>query len=212
MFAIDAMKDFISNLQKGLQRPLPGHQAQYKMAHAVRRSAIIPPADARLASVLALFYPKNEQWHIVLIERATSHPNDRHGGQIGFPGGKYEEQDINFEHTALREAEEEIGVDAQKITVLGRLTDLYIPVSNFLVNPFVGYMDSIPTFNLQEEEVRSILEVPFSVFKDPHTVRSKDMKLANNITLRNVPFFNVYGNVVWGATAMMLSELLEVAP
>ena len=206
-----AMKEFISHLHHQLQQPLPGYAAQHRMAHAVRRSNPVPPVDARIASVLALFYPKESQWHIVLIERESSNPNDRHGGQISFPGGRYEEADVDLSHTALREAEEEVGVDAQKVTVLGRLTDLYIPVSNFLVNPFVGYMEATPIFNPQLEEVRSILEVPFSLLNDPQTIRSKDMHLAENIVLRNVPFFNVFDKVVWGATAMMLSELLEVA-
>lgn len=204
------MESFIHQLRANLQQPLPGKTAQYKMAHAVRRSHVEPPEDARRAAVLALFYPKNEQLHIVLIERESSNPNDRHRGQIGLPGGRYEPQDQTMKNTALREAEEEVGVDANTVQVLGQLSKLYIPVSNFLVYPFVGYTTSTPEFTPQPEEVRAILEVPFSRFLDPSNLQKTNMDLAQNITLRDVPFFSVSGKVVWGATAMMLSELLEV--
>lgn len=180
------------------------------MAHAVRRSYIEAPDDARRAAVLALFYPKNKQWHIVLIERESSNPNDRHGGQIGFPGGRYEDADEIMKNTALREAEEEVGVPSSSVEILGPLSDLYIPVSNFLVYPFVGFTTSRPSFIPQLSEVRSILEVPFSSFLDPSNLRKTNMKLAQNITLRDVPFFSINGKIVWGATAMMLNELLEV--
>lgn len=204
------MENFIHHLRSNLERPLPGRAAQYKMAHAVRHSHIEAPADARLAAVLALLYPKNDQWHIVLIERESSNPNDRHGGQIGLPGGRYEAEDEIMKNTALREAEEEVGVDASSVEILGQLSDLYIPVSNFLVYPFVGFATYTPSFIPQADEVKAILEVPFSLFLDPANLRKTNMKLAQNITLRDVPFFNIFGKIVWGATAMMLSELLEV--
>ena len=205
-----SMESFIHQLKLNFKRPLPGRTAQYKMAHAVRRNPIEAPDHARQAAVLALFYPKNDQWHIVLIERESNNPNDRHKGQIGFPGGRYEEEDEIMKNTALREAEEEVGVDASTVNIIGELSKLYIPVSNFLVHPFVGYTSLTPSFTPQIEEVKSILEVPFSMFTDPINRQRTNMKLAQNITLQDVPFFSINGKVVWGATAMMLSELLEV--
>ena len=181
------------------------------MAHVVRRRVDPPPADARHAGVLALFYPKNSDWHIVLIERASSHADDRHSGQVGFPGGKYEEEDQTLDNTALREAEEEVGVDSSQVELLGKLTDLYIPVSNFLVSPYVGFTTQTPQFQPQLSEVRAVLEVPFERLAHPDTRQKTDLSLSQNIILRNVPYFDVQGKIVWGATAMMLNELLEVS-
>lgn len=204
------MQEFIKQVKANFQNPLPGREAQYKMAHAVRLSYKPAPPTATLASTLALFYPKQEEWHIVLIERVSSNPHDRHKGQISFPGGRYDNTDKDLSFTALRETQEEVGVSPRQINLLGKLTDLYIPVSNFLVKPFVGFMEETPHFSPQLSEVQSILEVPFSLFQEKTTIQKKDMKIAENITLRQVPYYNIYGKVVWGATAMMMSELLEV--
>lgn len=204
------MDDLIQRLAKRLQQPLPGREVQYKMAHAARQSDVPVPPDARQAAVLALFYPKNGEWHLVFIERDSSNPNDRHGGQISFPGGKYEKGDKTLANTALREAQEEVGVDPEKIELLGALTDLYIPVSNFQANPFVGFTSETPTFVPQVSEVRAILEVPFSLLQQPEVVQTIDLQLAQNLILQRVPYFNLFGKVVWGATAMMLNELLAI--
>ncbi len=200
----------IRTLEEKLRNPLPGIEAQYKMAHVIRQRYDPAPPHARKAGVLALFYPEASGWHIVLIERASSHPDDRHGGQIGFPGGKFEEGDGALARTALREAQEEVGVNPEEVRLIGQLTDLYIPVSNFLVKPFVGYTLRKPDFRPQPSEVRSILEVPFDLLASPAARRKTDLQLAPNITLRNVPYFDLFDKVVWGATAMILSELLEV--
>ncbi|MCB0547497.1 MAG: CoA pyrophosphatase [Phaeodactylibacter sp.] len=201
----------INTLEKKLkQGALPGKEVQYQMAHVIRRRYEPVPDKARKAGVLALFYPKDSGWHIVLIERGSSHPEDHHGGQISFPGGKFEKGDRSLADTALREAHEEVGVDPNTVTLIGELTELYIPVSNFLVKPYVGYTTTTPLFRPQLSEVRSIVETPLELLKQPEARQSTDLKLASNITLRNVPYFNVYGKVVWGATAMMLNELLEV--
>ncbi len=204
------MDVLIQELKEKLSDPLPGPDAQYKMAHAVRRSYAPPPEDARLAAVLALLYPKNEDWHLVLIERVSTNPKDRHRGQISFPGGKHEPEDPSLLYTAIREAEEEVGVVADVIHPLGALTELYIPVSNFLVHPFVGYLDHRPEFSPQLTEVQSILEVPFDYFLDEANIQFTDMTISKGITLRKVPYYNVADKVLWGATAMMLRELIEV--
>ncbi|MGH1434988.1 MAG: NUDIX hydrolase [Lewinella sp.] len=204
------MIDFIQQLSRNLQSPLPGRKAQYKMAHAVRQDTPLPPPNAREAGVLALFYPKAKDWHLALILRPNKNPNDRHGGQVSFPGGKREESDENLQATALRETEEEVGVDRRDVEVLGALTDLYIPVSNFLVAPYVGFLDYEPVFNPQPEEVEQVLEIPFSAFMDAQNHQLKDLRINSQMTLKKVPYFAVQQQTVWGATAMMISELLEV--
>ncbi|HMQ47313.1 MAG TPA: CoA pyrophosphatase [Saprospiraceae bacterium] len=208
---VTANSSFAGQLEQRLKGKLPGIEAQYRMAHAVRQRVVEAPENAMLASVLALFYPKDEAWHLVLIERTSSNPNDRHSGQISFPGGKKDLEDSSLAHTALREAEEEVGVLQDQIHLLGRLTELYIPVSNFIVHPFVGITYQQPFFRHQESEVSAILEVPFRLFMEPGIRQAADIRVQNGMLLKDVPIFKVQGKVVWGATAMILSELLEVS-
>ncbi len=203
---------FIEILKTRLSQPLPGRTAQSKMAPASRHE-VNPAPDARIACVLVLLYPKNKDWNIVLIERVASKiKNDRHSGQISFPGGKYEAFDKLLESTALRESEEEIGVFSPDISIIGQLSDVYIPVSNFLVYPFVGFMEYTPEFVPQPSEVKSILEVPIPQLKDPSTIRFTNLKISSGMTLENVPYYDIHGHIVWGATAMMLSEFVDVLP
>ncbi len=202
--------NLIQKIKTNLQATLPGKTAQDKMSHAIRKHATNLPEDARTACVLALLYPKNEQWHIAFIERQSSHPDDKHGGQISFPGGMQESTDPSLEYTALREAFEEIGVPMEAVKVLGPTTPLYIPVSNFQVFPFIGYVETTPTFQPQPSEVRSILEVPIKDFSKPETLKTRDMKISKNMTLKKVPYYDVEDHVLWGATAMMLREMLEI--
>ena len=181
------------------------------MARAFRPTVIPPPGSASLAGVLALLFPKNKEWQLALIERVVTHAGDRHSGQISFPGGKYEAGDGILMNTALREAHEEVGIAPKEVNMLGALTELYIPVSNFLVHPYVGWMAYTPVFQPQWSEVQSVLEVPFRLLEDPGTLKTTDLHLPNNLTFKDVPYFSVSDKIVWGATAMILSELLEVA-
>lgn len=203
----------LDQLQTNFKNPLPGKAAQLRMAHGARKFAVGPEqgVDARKAGVLALLYPKVNDWFMVFIERSSSNPNDRHKGQIGFPGGQVEKQDKSIVATALREAEEEVGVKSSSVQVIGQLTDLYIPVSNFRVYPTVGYLNYEPEFHLQESEVAGIIEVPFEQLMDPSIVQEQNMAIGKHITLNRVPYFAVADKVVWGATAMILNELLEIA-
>ena len=203
------MDPFIQNLKEKLTQPLPGRNAQLKMAHVTRRQYVIAPDNARQAAVMATLFPKNEEWHVVLIER-NANDRDHHGGQISFPGGKVEPADTSLLHTALRETEEEVGIAQQKVNVLGGLSELYIPVSNFQVHPFIGFLDHQPAYTIQEEEVHQVIEVPLSHFQNPATLQIKDVRINKHLSLKNVPYFDVKGKVLWGATAMMMSELMAV--
>ena len=147
---------------------------------------------------------------MVFIRRTSADERDRHAGQIGLPGGKREEADRTLEMVALREAQEEIGVTPADVRLLGRLSELYIPVSNFVVHPFVGYLEYRPQFLLQEMEVDEVIEVPFRHFADPTIIQKTDIELVDRVRLRNVPYFDLDGQILWGATAMMISELVEV--
>ena len=202
--------NFIKNVEKKLAGPLPGKDAQRKMSNAFRPVDTIIPDNVRQAGVLALFYPKAEDWHLVFIERTSKNKNDRHRGQISFPGGKFEENDGVLSQTAIREAEEEIGVKSNDIHLLGELTQLHVPVSNFLVSPFVGFLEYTPNFTPQETEVSEVLEVPFQRFSEKGVLKQKDLKISEGFVIPKVQYFDIHDKVLWGATAMMMSELLEV--
>lgn len=196
--------------QRLTAHPLPGSAAQNSMSPPLRGNPPTPPTTARRASVLALLYPIDGLLHLLFIQR-TSPPGDRHAGQISFPGGSAEAADANAAATALRETEEEVGIPQDSIELLGALSQLYIPVSNFLVDPFVGYRAERPDFILQESEVARVLEIPLADFLGPEARKVGDRKLSNGMTLKDVPFWSVgKGEEIWGATSMMTGELVSI--
>ena len=188
---------------------LPGYAAQEVMGHELRKDYAQAPPTARSAAVVALLYPLAGALHLLFIQR-TSPPGDRHGGQISFPGGAADAKDASPAATALRELEEEVGVDASRVELVGELTPLYIPVSNFLVNPFVGYLPTRPAFVLQETEVARVLELPLAAFFADDIVGYRDKKLFNGMLLKRVPHWLVGAEAIWGATAMMVGELVAL--
>jgi 8-oxo-dGTP pyrophosphatase MutT (NUDIX family) len=157
---------------------------------------------------MALFYPSETmETHLILILRKTY--KGVHSAQVGFPGGKIEPGDADLQAAALRETEEEVGISASSISVLKELTEIYIPPSNFFVQPFLGITTSTPKFVAQEDEVEALIEVPLTHFMDDSVLVTKILttSYATNI---EVPAFLLNGHVVWGATAMMLSEVREI--
>jgi 8-oxo-dGTP pyrophosphatase MutT (NUDIX family) len=199
----------IDNIRRKLKEALPGRTAQLEMAPGLRRHYKGAPDDAIVACVLVLLFPKNDDWHFTFIQRMP-HEKDRHSGQISFPGGRLEKEDESLLAGALREAEEEVGIPRNDINVLGRMTELYIPVSNYLVHPFVGFLDKTPEYIPQPSEVASVLEIPVLELNKIENKKTRDLKGGKNIVLKNVPYFDFEGKVVWGATAMMLSEFEKV--
>jgi 8-oxo-dGTP pyrophosphatase MutT (NUDIX family) len=192
---------------------LPGQKAQSFMSPGERDRFGQVPTDHRRAAVMALFHfgeREDSQLQLTFIRRSSRDARDRHAGQISFPGGSVEPQDDNLATTALRETEEEIGVPAGKIELLGELTDLYIPVSNFLVTPFVGFLAEKPVYVPQVTEVDEVIELPFAHFLRPQAKQTSDRTLVNGLRLTKVPYWSVKEIEVWGATAMMTSELVAL--
>lgn len=187
---------------------LPGWEAHKTMAPPSRRPSPTYEAEkktAKQSAVLALFYPKNNgEAHIVLTQRPVY--AGAHSGQISFPGGQVEPQDVDYQATALREANEEVGIITDDVLVGGQLSELYIPPSNFLVFPFVGFLDYCPVFFPDSKEVVNIIELSVpDLLNDSYL--STESIVANNIFRFTTPCFNFNGTVVWGATAMMLAEI-----
>ncbi len=165
---------------------------------------VAPPGrTARPAAVLILLYPLAESLTTVLIQR-TPDPGV-HSGQIAFPGGAVEPGDADSVAAALREACEEIGVCQEPVSILGQLAPVYIPPSNFLVTPVVGALPWRPAFTPGPEEVAALLEMPLDALLDP--ARKKETRMHLRGIDLEVPYYDVEGQIVWGATALMLAEL-----
>ena len=164
--------------------------------------------QAKKAGVMALFYPDiNMQTNLVLILRKTY--KGVHSAQVGFPGGKLEDADLSIEHAALRETYEEIGVSIQSMEVLKKMTEVYIPPSNFFVQPYVGITQVTPNFVKQDDEVEDILEVMLADFLDDANIITERVSTSYKVNV-DVPAFKFNDHVVWGATAMMLSEIKDL--
>lgn len=202
------LPDLIQQLSHQLQLPLPGKEQQFRMAHLSRIAEIPMRPDVRKAAVLILLFEQMQSWNLVLIRRKTI-DGDVHAGQISFPGGRAMVNET-LEEAALRESFEEIGSPSEMIRVLGQLTDLHIPISNHLVFPFVGYLSEYRGWVPQESEVDMILEVPIETLLNPETRVISSIRLKDGLVLPNVPCFQVEGHLIWGATAMILSEFIEI--
>jgi len=201
---------FVVLLENRLQKSLPGRSAQLKMSSLGRIQELMgfsPSEDVKQSSVLILFYPIGRKIYLVLMLR-PEYPGV-HGGQISLPGGKFEETDESLIYTALREAYEEIGINPMKVQIIGQLTEMYIPPSNFLVTPIVGYQSSQPQFVAEPKEVASMIEIQLDDLLDEKNRQMKRMKLSLGFSLM-VPSYCIHGHIIWGATAMILSELKEI--
>ena len=162
--------------------------------------------NAKKAAVLALFYPKNNQTYLLLTLRANY--KGAHAGQISFPGGKKNASDINLTQTALRESKEEVGIDAANIDTIIPLTKVYIPPSNFWVSPFIGIAKNQPKF-IQNYEVEELIEVKLTSLLNSNNVKSKNITTYYTDNM-NITYFKLNNHTVWGATAMILSEIKEL--
>lgn len=203
-------KDFTQSLADRLKEPLPGLEAQLKMASQFRLPLDMNQFDlskAKRGAVLILLYPHENTINTVLTLRPSY--KGVHSGQVSFPGGKPEPSDVNLAATALREANEEIGLITGSVELIGTLSDLYIPPSNFLVSPFIAKVSEKPILIRNEREVEKIIEVPLTYFLDESVRKEKEVNPYGKFKF-TTPYYDVFGDTVWGATAMMLSEMMEI--
>ena len=205
------MLHLTARIQSALQAPLPGLDAQLRLAPRPRVGwdPHRVPDGLRAAAALVLLYPVDDEPHVLLTVRGGSLRH--HTGQVSLPGGAVDAGET-IEDAAVREAVEEVGVVASDIQVLGRLTTLHIPVSGFLLHPVVAAADVRPRFMAAPDEVARLLEVPLTLLEDEATIRFERRTFERQGTLVDVevPFFEVHGEKVWGATAMVLAEFLAL--
>lgn len=208
MISFSSFINAVPNLKK---IPLPGETAQHEMAAVERLAAMqldaLKTKTPKNAAVMMLVYPKNNEAHFVLIERVIS--KGAHSGQIAFPGGRSEPEDIDTAQTALRETMEEIGVPIMKQEIIKAGTPIYIPPSNYMVAPYLAFAKAELQFTPQPSEVKSIIEVPLLELlidenKTTTVISTSYMKEAI------VPCYTLQNQIVWGATAMMLAEFKEL--
>ena len=203
---------FIQSISKIKQFPLPGQMSQFKMSPPFRLELIDQQREAmktsKKAAVTILFYPdENQSTKLILILRKTY--KGVHSAQVGFPGGRREDEDLSFRHAALRETWEEVGVPISDIEIVKEMTELYIPPSNFTVYPFLGVTPKTPIFIKQDEEVEDLIEVDIHDFLDDKSVKNVNVMTSLRKEME-VPAFILNDHIVWGATAMMLSEVKDL--
>lgn len=201
---------FIEHLQGSLQQTLPGEQAQYLMAphlRATKEQLISLHPQYRKSGVMVLIYPVNDVPHLALTKRTTY--DGAHSGQVSFPGGRQEEFDPSLAETALRETSEEIGIPAKLVQLHGQLTELYIPASRFVVYPFVGSLPDKPNFVRDKKEVEKVMDTQLSALLNPILVKTTRVTIFDGREIET-PYFDFHGEIIWGATAMILSELAEL--
>ncbi|WP_136481964.1 NUDIX hydrolase [Cognatitamlana onchidii] len=203
---------FLQSLSKIKNIPLPAEDSHFKMVPPFRRALLKQQekavSTAKEAGVLALFYPSDGNLtHFVLILRKTY--KGVHSAQVAFPGGKLDASDRNLEKTALRETFEEVGVSSSMVEIKRKLSQVYIPPSNFYVQPFIGITQKTPRFVKQEDEVEAIIEVNLDDFLDESALITRTVKTSYSVDVE-VPAFKLNNHVVWGATAMMLSEIKDL--
>ncbi len=201
----------IAALREALERPLPGDLAHQKMASYKRPSANAlkrKQLGHKRAGVLVNLFLKEERWHITLIQRPDY--EGTHSGQVAFPGGKHEPTDKNIVETAIREANEEVGIEKNNIQLLGQLSDIYIPPSNFLVSPSLAFHEKEPEYFIDPKEVKEAFDFPVELLFQEQHFTVKRIYLPYYRMHINAPVIAYEGKTIWGATAMMLSEFKEV--
>jgi 8-oxo-dGTP pyrophosphatase MutT (NUDIX family) len=204
---ISDQPNLLSILKQKLQEPLPSKEALEMMFPRIKEMPESIPDDAKLSAVMILLFHKNEEWHFLTIRRAED--GHAHSGQIGFPGGRQEPGDTDLMETALRETFEEIGIKQQQINTIGSLSPVYIPVSNYQVFPYLGFVEEMNPYTLSIKEVKEVVEIPLStILRAQSKVQAE---ISTNIEPHVQRTVNAYklldGTIIWGATAIMIAEL-----
>jgi 8-oxo-dGTP pyrophosphatase MutT (NUDIX family) len=200
-------KEFREAFANRMKFPLPGSAAQDAMSSRARmplQAYLDKHPDYRTSAVMMLLYPVDGVVHTAIIKRPSY--DGIHSGQLALPGGKKEEGDGSPLYTAIRETKEEIGVEVSTEDVLGELTPLYIPPSNFLVHAFVAWLNERPSFEPDAREVDKVLEVPLTSFLNPEMKSRRRIPIGEH-TFIDAPCYLIGEETLWGATAMMFAEL-----
>jgi 8-oxo-dGTP pyrophosphatase MutT (NUDIX family) len=197
------------SLQKSLIN-LPGEDAHLEMIPFRKPSSSFKSTynTAKHSAVMCLIFENNNELFGLLMERTED--GGTHSGQISFPGGKKEMVDQNLQETALRETHEEIGIHHTSVTVLGALTSVYIPVSNFLVQPFIGIIEPDFELNLSQVEVKSVFDFSIKDLLNPESTQLQTIKNHEGVNMKNIPCFVLNNRNVWGATAVILNEVKRI--
>ena len=206
----DHPEKFFSSLKNKLAQQLPGEHAQNRMTSRARISTaefLKSKPDHKVSAVFLPLFPHEGTIYTALIRRPAY--DGLHSGQLALPGGKHEKEDESISATALRETKEEVGINVNEENILGELSPVYIPVSNFLVHPFVGMLEQKPNWIPDKHEVEEMLEFPISLLLDPAAKDRKRISQGNNMFM-DAPCYIVNGQILWGATAMIFSELEEI--
>lgn len=202
--------DFIINKFESVEE-LPGIKAHQEVSPMNRPLSYeqIDTSEYRESSVMFFLYEKEGIPHTVAIERNTYH--GAHSGQIALPGGKIEEFDPSLFGTAIREANEEIGVQPELVMELTQLSTVFIPVSRFVVNPFVSVLaQANPEFIPDPREVRSIIEIPIDAILEEKSLQKTNIRTSGGLVLKDIPYFAIQDQIVWGATALIFNEVRHI--
>lgn len=195
-------------LKEALRGELPGIDAHNKMLPPGRRLKIIDSelSSVKQSSVLLLLFPEGDRLYICLMKRPSTMKD--HPGQVSFPGGKIEKYDVSAEITALREAQEEVGIDPSSIEVLGKLSDLFVEVSKFSIQPFLAWSDQKPAFSVNSGEVEELILLPLDNYLNEDIISETELQTVTGML--SVKFYSYNGQIIWGATAMILTELIDI--
>lgn len=200
--------EFLDKIQHAFNQSLPGinsHKLLLPGKRALERNEVEDIASYRDAAVAVICYPNQGEIHSILIQRPDYTGN--HGGQVSFPGGKKDVIDSSLEQTARRETFEEIGWQMGESNLIGGLTELFIPVSKFIVKPHLYFCEEMQQFHPDAREVQEIFQFPVKILKEEKILKYTNIQISSNQLLKDVPYFEINNRIVWGATAIILSEL-----
>lgn len=203
--------EFIDDLKKRLQEKLPEDRAHSLLMNYKRQSVdeiLSSKIDVKLSAVLCLMFIEDGKWKVYLMERNSY--NGVHSAQISFPGGRKEDIDVDFRETALREAQEELNINPSDVEILGELSSLYIPPSNFIVYPFLGVATNEQNIKPDPVEVYQVLKAELADLMKEGAIKESSVEMSGSSARIKVKHFSVENHIVWGATGMILAELVYI--